>query len=103
MERRELKRFDDTPTPGLRQLEDKALRGNVIQLQLRDNIYNIYNIIRLRRQSPQTTTMMRFREPLYSNFKTVMRRVHPKHTVVSLIEAFFEAYIDAFGKYANAR
>jgi hypothetical protein len=56
----------------------------------------------LRRQAPKTLNQLAFQEPLYSNFKTVLRRVHPQCSVTGAIEAFFEAYIETYGRFANA-
>lgn len=100
MEEKELKRFDDTPTPRLKALFDRTIQYNIIQLEL-SNITNITNIRRSRSHSPKTNTLLNFREPLYSNFKTVLSRVHPQHSITSMLECFMEAYIKTFGKYGN--
>ena len=92
-----LKRYDDTPTPRLRNILGRAIEYNIMQLRV-----ELSKPSRLRRQAPKTLNQLAFQEPLYSNFKTVLRRVHPQCSVTGAIEAFFEAYIETYGRFANA-
>ncbi|MEM3044047.1 MAG: hypothetical protein QXV77_00975, partial [Candidatus Bathyarchaeia archaeon] len=103
MEAEELKRFDDTPTTRLKNLEEKVLGEDDNNIIIKMELSKLSKLSKLRRHAPKTPTMLVFREPLYTNFKVVLRRVHPSHTVISMLECLMEAYVEAFGRYANAK
>ncbi len=97
----ELKLFDDSPTKSFQEFEKKHVGSSSYDIQY--NIYNINNIISIRKRTPKSPHLYHFREPLFTNFKNIAMRAHPQHPIVALIEAFFEAYINTFTKEANAQ